>query len=85
MLPFLKNYKEKSAGGVTVQMRKPDHPEQEEKREENQEVEAAAQDLLNAIAANDVRKVAAALQAAFEICDSLPHEEGPHIEAEDEE
>lgn len=41
-------------------------------------MEAAASDLLKAIAAGDAKAVAAALQAAFELADSMPHVEGEH-------
>lgn len=40
----------------------------------------AAKDLLEAIKKDDPDQVAEALQSAFFICDSIPHEEGPHFE-----
>lgn len=39
---------------------------------------SAAQDLSDALKSNDIEKVAQALEAAFQIADSMPHEEGPH-------
>lgn len=41
-------------------------------------LESAAEDLISAVHSKDVKAVCAALRAAFEICDSQPHEEGPH-------
>ncbi len=39
---------------------------------------AAAFELIKAIEAKDTAGVARALKNAFELCDSQPHEEGPH-------
>ena len=41
-------------------------------------LKAAAEDLLDAIKANDVDATASALRRAFRIADAMPHEEGPH-------
>ena len=73
MLPFLKNLQE---GSVSV-------PVETKKRESDEESEfdglhAAAEDLIHAVHAKDVKAVAEAFRAAFEICDAAPHEEGPH-------
>lgn len=38
---------------------------------------AAAEDLIAAIHGKDAAGVAAALQAAFDLCDSAPHQEAP--------
>lgn len=64
-LPFLEE-KSKNNGGATEIMG-PDPG-----------MEAAAQDLLSAIKADDAKAVAAALRNAFELADSEPHEEGSH-------
>lgn len=66
MLPFLRKPK---ASGLIVEQRKADKPN------EPSEMDACAQDLLSAIEAKDVKGIAAALQAAFELADSQPHEE----------
>lgn len=79
LLPFLKN-KHKKDASVIVQERAPDSPEEPS---ENEGLEAAAQDILSAISSNDAKSLAMALRAAFEICDSLPHVEGPHLEEEE--
>lgn len=42
-------------------------------------MEAVAADLLEAIRKHDVQGCAEALRAAFELQDSQPHEEGPHV------
>ncbi len=75
MLPFLKK---KPVAGLIVHTRTPDEKPESQEDDENQAVEAAASDVLAAIEAKDVRALASALRAAFEICDSYPHEEGEH-------
>lgn len=74
MLPFLKKQNEASASmPADKQMRKPDDGA------EYDVMHSAAQDLIDAVHAKDVKGVAEALKAAFELADSQPHEEGPHI------
>lgn len=71
MLPFLKHSKEASVSVTPdVIKRESDH------EEEFDSVESAAEDLIHAIHSKDVKSVATALRAAFEILDSEPHEEG---------
>jgi hypothetical protein len=41
-------------------------------------LESAAEELISAVHAKDVKAVCTALKSAFEICDSGSHEEGPH-------
>ncbi len=68
MLPFLRKPK---ASGLIVEQRKSDKPN------EPSEMEACAQDLLNAIEAKDVKAIAQALQAACELSEySEAAEEG---------
>lgn len=74
MIHFLKNQRPAQAG-LIVQERKPDNSD---KPQENQDLEACAIDLLKAIKANDIKGIADALAAAYAICDMAPHEEGPH-------
>lgn len=83
MLPFLKS-KPAQVAGIVVKIRKPDSDDQDAKEphKEDNGLEACAHDLINAVHARDVKGVQEALKAAFEICESYPHEEGPH---EDEE
>lgn len=73
MLPFLKNKKEASAAGP-VEAIKRDHDD----GYEYDMLESAAEDLISAVHSKDIKSVASALKAAFEICDAQPHEEGPH-------
>ncbi len=40
----------------------------------------AAQDIMRAVTAGDASQLKGALYAFFEICDSMPHEEGEHKE-----
>ncbi len=58
---------------VESQMRKPDDGEAYDV------MHSAAQDLIEAVHSKNVKGVAEALKAAFELADSEPHEEGPHI------
>lgn len=41
---------------------------------------SAAEDLIQAVHAKDAKAVSEALKAAFEMCDSAPHDEGMHAE-----
>lgn len=81
-LPFLKN-KQNVAGVIMTKVRSPDHPENKED-ESNQGLLAASRDLIKAVQASDEKGVAQAIEAAFTILDSQPHEEGEHTN-EDEE
>lgn len=54
----------------------------EEMGEDDEGLRMAASDLLSAMKADDAAKVASALRAAFQICDSAPHEEGVHLDGE---
>lgn len=70
MLPFLKK---EAAVAMPVETitREPD-----EGGDEFNELEGVAQELISAVHSKDAKALAAALQAAFEICESYPHEEG---------
>jgi hypothetical protein len=78
-LPFLKKF---AQPGVSVSIRKPDEESAKEELKEGlpEGLEAAASDLLDAIEAKDIKRIAAALQAAFEISEASPHQEGEHVE-----
>ncbi len=47
-------------------------------------LKAAAEDLLSGMQNKSVMDIAKALRAAFEVCDAMPHEEGPHLNEEEE-
>lgn len=47
-------------------------------------LEAAAEDLCHALDRQDYPAIAKALKAAFQIMDAQPHEEGPHLDEEEE-
>jgi len=71
MLPFLKLKQEGSSSSpVEHEMREPDG--------DYDPLHSAAEDLISAVHSKSVKAVAEALKAAFEICESEPHEEGPH-------
>lgn len=75
MLPFLKRNKEGSASmEVDHVTRKPD----EDKEQDYDGLEAAMEELATHLAAKDFKAAAACFRAAMQLCDSEPHEEGPH-------
>lgn len=74
-LPFLKKKEASVSVPSEVQLRESDSEEDSD----YDSLEAAAEDLTHAIASKDLKGVAAALRAAFQILDSEPHEEGEHI------
>ena len=76
MLPFLKRNQEASAStSLETQERKPD-----EGTEEFDSMESAAQELVDAVHAKDVKAVAAALRAAFELMElDVPEDSEPNF------
>lgn len=50
----------------------------DKEEDEPDSLEAAAHDMIEAFKKDDVKALAAAVRAAFELLDSEPHEEGPH-------
>lgn len=70
MLPFLKKSQESTAA--------PSEPVMREHDDEFDSMEVAAQDVLHAVESKNAKALASALRAAFELCDSEPHNEGPH-------
>lgn len=76
MLPFLKR-KDQGSAGLIIKNRTPDEkPEQED--DKDAAIHACAQDLIDSIHNRDVKGAAEAIRSAFDILESLPHEEGPH-------
>lgn len=73
MLPFLKLNKEAGASGPVESVKR-----QPDEDSEYDMLESAAEDLIAAVHSKDVKLARSALLAAFQICDSQPHEEGPH-------
>jgi hypothetical protein len=70
MLPFLKKNQDSASSEPVESMdREPDYDS----------LEAACQDLFEAFKSNDLKAGAAAIRAAFELCDAEPHHEGPHV------
>lgn len=85
MLPFLK--KDRNVAGVSVQYRTPDESKKKSMDEDDtyssdEALEAASQDIIDAVSSGDKKILAKAIKAAFEICDSMPHVEGEHISEE---
>lgn len=80
MLPILKR-KNQGTAGLIVKTRTPDKVEdsqQEDPEDHSAAIEACASTLINAVHAHDVKAVAEALNDAFSILDSMPHDEGEH-------
>lgn len=74
MLPFLPGRKKEASVVVEVESSQPSS----EPKEINPILLHAADQIVSAIKAGDSQKLAEALKLAFLVCDSEPHEEGPH-------
>jgi len=77
MLPFLKN-KDRSIAGLIIKTRAPDENPDAQESEENDgsaAIESCAQELIDAVHNRDIKAVASALKSAFDILESMPHEE----------
>lgn len=85
MLPFLKN-KNHSVAGIIMKTRPADEPSEQDSETPSDDagLEACASDLISAMQAGDAKRAAAAIRAAFEICDSQPHVEGEHLDESEE-
>lgn len=75
LLPFMK--KKTPQTGVIVQDLSPKSENTQENQEDNsnEDLEICAMDIMSAIAKKDIKGLATALQAMFEIMESQPHEE----------
>lgn len=82
MLPFLRP-RDGGGGSVAVIKRESDNPNKDEDMH-GEGIKAAAKDLILAVHSHDDAKVASALRAAFELLDSEPHAEGPHLNESEE-
>lgn len=82
MLPIL--LKPKPQTGVIVKQRESDHKDESQGSDDNESLRACAADLIKGIHSGDEKLVASAIKSAFEILDSLPHEEGPHLNEDSE-
>lgn len=80
MLPFLKR-REQATPGLIVTTRTPDEKPEENQDDPTAAMKACAQDLINAIKADDVQGVADALYDAFDIRESMPEESGSEKES----
>lgn len=84
LLPFLQN-KNRNVAGLIIKKREPDV----EKVEENQvddpsmAIEACADAMIDAMHNRDAKALASALKDAFDILESLPHDEVNHDEPGD--
>ncbi len=79
LLPFLKN-KDASVAGLIIKNRTPDEKPEQDQDDSSAAIESCAQELIRAVHAKDTKAVSEALKDAFEILESMPHEEGEHVE-----
>lgn len=85
MLPFKK--KDQSIAGIIMKTRSPDKKPDDMPEDDSYDyegLEATMDELSKASAMGDVKKMARAFKAAFEICDAAPHVEGPHLDEQEE-
>lgn len=75
MLPFLKKNREASASAPPDSIRR----EPDDEADSYDSLHSAAEDLLKAVESKNIKGIAEAIRAAFELCESSPHEEGEHI------
>lgn len=86
-LPFLRK-KHSGNASLSIEYRKPDaEGEGHHDKEPNDDngLHACAEDIIRCVNEGDKAGLAKALKAAFEICDSQPHEEGQHTNEPEEE
>ena len=84
MLPFLKN-KQANSAGLFVKEREPDQPKEEKDMSHDEALDSCAKDVMSSIQRQDAKSLKEALKDFFEICDSMPHEEGEHTNENEEE
>jgi len=79
MLPFLKKRQEAQISGLQIKNREPDEKPEQDQDDSSAAIEACAAALISAIHSHDAKGVAEAMKDAFEILESMPHEEvEPH-------
>jgi hypothetical protein len=74
----LKSKKDQTSPGIITKTRAPDEHNQSDEDDPKAGHLAAANALISAVHSKDAQAVADALQDAFAMMDSEPHEEGPH-------
>lgn len=84
LLPFLNKNKNQGVAGLIIKQRTPDEKPQENQDDNDQDaaIHACAQDLISAVHAHDVKATAEAMRAAFDILESMPHDEIEHDKPE---
>lgn len=86
MLPWMKDQK-KNVAGVIMATRKPDGGFRDESTPEtsfsdSDGLQACAEDIIKAIEAKDAKALATALQDAFDVMESQPHDENSSEDTE---
>lgn len=89
MLPFLAKKNQAGNANLIVKTREPDEKLQEDQDDPSAAIRSCSKALIDAVHARDEQGVSDALKDAFDILESLPHEEEsvePHsYEAQDED
>lgn len=81
MLPFLKRAKEASASAPVEKIEREHDDTYEE--DEYDMLDSAMSELIDAVKSGDVKAASQAFRSAFEMCESIPHNEGEHTEEND--
>jgi len=81
MLPFLMPEKRKDTGMIVVD-RRPDEEAAKDTPEDLTGIEVAMEEFCAAVDKKDFKGMAKAFKAAFEMLESMPHDEAPHEEQE---
>lgn len=81
MIPFMKP---KMQTGIIFKERKAEGGISEAQDDDSMAMEACADDMIRAIHSKDSKMLAKAMKAAFDIMEASPHEEGPHLNEENE-
>lgn len=79
MLPFLRKKQEAGISGLTVKHREPDQKPEQSEDDPKAAIKTCARELIRAVHAQDTDAVSEALKDAFDILESMPHEENNEV------
>lgn len=86
MLPFLAKKKESAVPGLAIKIRTPDEVPEQDQDDSSAAIDACSQALIDAVHRRDAKGVSDAIKDAFDILESMPHEEeAPTLESSDME
>lgn len=75
MLPFLRKNNDNAASGLIVKTRNPDEKPENQEDDSAAPIDSCSMALINAIHAKDHKGVSQAIKDAFDILESMPHDE----------